>query len=533
MAPPDDVVMADAAPAVAAKPAEAAAKPPAEPVSVAVALAKAVSLVEKSVATKEARFAARALRAAHAVRQRATADDVSSFVKARSELAGVARRVVSPPHTQNFLQATLPESLPTRSLLLGHLAGAALTSSKMEVEAAPSSGAPAPPAPATPPAPPRALPETEALVCLVAITCLLDAKAFEGARAVASAGVARAAALRRRTLDPLAAKLAFYLALSAERCGDVAFAAIRGRLLGLSRSAALRNDSAGTEVLTCALLRMALHFRDYEGAEQLRSRLGWPDGAGSSAAARYLFYTGRIRAVTLAYSDAKEALAAAQRKLPPAGATAFRATVSKWLVVTQLLLGEIPDRPVFTHPPTRDALAPYFALCASVRSGDLAAFSSAVATHSRSFEADGLSLLVQRLRRTVMRAALRRIAASYSRIALSDVAASLGLPSAADAAHVVAKAVRDGAVDATLDASDGVMRAVAAPDAYATSQPAAAFHARTAFCLQLHAEAVTALRFPPDAGKGGLESADQRRERQAMEAEVAAALAEDGDEGGW
>jgi 26S proteasome regulatory subunit N3 len=66
-------------------------------------------------------------------------------------------------------------------------------------------------------------------------------------------------------------------------------------------------------------------------------------------------------------------------------------------------------------------------------------------------------------------------------------------------------------------------------DVYGSGEPAAAFHARTTFCLDLHNEAVQGLRFPPGAHKGGgAETPEQRRERLAQEAELAAHMAEDG-----
>lgn len=55
---------------------------------------------------------------------------------------------------------------------------------------------------------------------------------------------------------------------------------------------------------------------------------------------------------------------------------------------------------------------------------------------------DRVSNLVVRLRQNVLRAGLARMGAAYSRISLSDVAARLGVGSAADAESIVAKVVR-------------------------------------------------------------------------------------------
>ena len=211
------------------------------------------------------------------------------------------------------------------------------------------------------------------------------------------------------------------------------------------------------------------------------------------------------------------------------GRNYFRAALAKWLVVVRLLLGEVPERRTFRAPGIAAALAPYFALTNAVRTGDLAAFAAACAAHEAVFAADGLANLIVRLRRNVIRTALRRLGASYSRISLADVAAKLGLASAEDAECIVAKAIRDGGLEAVIDHDAGCVLSTAAPDAYGGGEPGAAFHARTTFCLVLHNEAVTGLRFPPGAHKGGaLESAEARRERVAAEAELAAHIAEDG-----
>ena len=56
------------------------------------------------------------------------------------------------------------------------------------------------------------------------------------------------------------------------------------------------------------------------------------------------------------------------------------------------------------------------------------------------------STKVERLRNNVLKAGLRKLSLSYSRISLADVAERLQLDSAADAEAIVAKAIRDGCV---------------------------------------------------------------------------------------
>ena len=61
----------------------------------------------------------------------------------------------------------------------------------------------------------------------------------------------------------------------------------------------------------------------------------------------------------------------------------------------------------------------------------------------------------------------------------------------------MAKAIRDGGVDAVLDHEQSCMRSKDTPDVYATAEPAGAFHARVAFCLDIHNEARRPIRTAP------------------------------------
>lgn len=49
-------------------------------------------------------------------------------------------------------------------------------------------------------------------------------------------------------------------------------------------------------------------------------------------------------------------------------------------------------------------------------------------------------------------------------------------------------ACRDGGLEASMDHEQGIMICREAGDVYATQEPAAAFHGRTAFCLDIHNE---------------------------------------------
>lgn len=81
----------------------------------------------------------------------------------------------------------------------------------------------------------------------------------------------------------------------------------------------------------------------------------------------------------------------------------------------------------------------------------MALFRSVADRFAAAFAQDQTHLLITRLRHNVIRTGLKRISVAYSRIALADVSAKLGLAAGDDVELIVAKAVRDGAIEAHVD----------------------------------------------------------------------------------
>lgn len=120
--------------------------------------------------------------------------------------------------------------------------------------------------------------------------------------------------LNRRTLDVLAARVFFYFSLAHERAGELQ--GIRHTLLELHNTAVLNHDEFGQEVLLNLLLRNYLHYNLYDQAEKLRAQSQRPEATRSNQQhCRHLFYLGRIRAVQLEYTEAKECMVQASRKV--------------------------------------------------------------------------------------------------------------------------------------------------------------------------------------------------------------------------
>ena len=86
---------------------------------------------------------------------------------------------------------------------------------------------------------------------------------------------------------------------------------------------------------------------------------------------------------------------------------------------------------------------------------------------------------------------------SYSKISLDSIAQKLQLDSAVDAEFIVAKAIRDGVIEAHIDHENGFVQTKDLTDVYSTLEPMRTFNQRIKFCLELRNQSVKAMRFPP------------------------------------
>uniref|UniRef100_A0A667HTM7 26S proteasome regulatory subunit RPN3 n=1 Tax=Lynx canadensis TaxID=61383 RepID=A0A667HTM7_LYNCA len=332
----------------------------------------------------------------------------------------------------------------------------------------------------------------------------------------------------RRALDLVAAKCYYYHARVYEFLDklDVVRSFLHARL----RTATLRHDADGQATLLNLLLRNYLHYSLYDQAEKLVSKSVFPEQANNNEWARYLYYTGRIKAIQLEYSEARRTMTNALRKAPQHTAVGFKQTVHKLLIVVELLLGEIPDRLQFRQPSLKRSLMPYFLLTQAVRTGNLAKFNQVLDQFGEKFQADGTYTLIIRLRHNVIKTGVRMISLSYSRISLADIAQKLQLDSPEDAEFIVAKAIRDGVIEASINHEKGYVQSKEMIDIYSTREPQLAFHQRISFCLDIHNMSVKAMRFPPKSYNKDLESAEERREREQQDLEFAKEMAEDDDD---
>ncbi|KAL0076148.1 proteasome regulatory subunit C-terminal-domain-containing protein [Phycomyces blakesleeanus] len=441
------------------------------------------TLLERAVDTLESRFTTRVLRTVPSIRRRLTSPVLAQVI---SETYGAHEE------EKNELLQYLGEK-----------------SNDMEVDSAAEKNG-------------SVLPEIDTYLHLHVLITLLDKNELKKGTELADKTVKKILLLNRRTLDQLAARVYFYHARFYELTGRLA--EIRPLQLAAHRTATLKHDDETQATLLNLLLRNYFVHNLYDQADKLVSKCAFSENAGNNQAARYAYYLGRIKALQLDYTSAHTYLTQAIRKAPQNNITAgFQQTVNKFFIVVQLLMGEIPERSLFRQPILKKALAPYLHITQAVRIGDLSKFQECLAQFDAVFKKDKTFTLILRLRHNVIKTGIRMISLSYSKISLRDICIRLHLDSEEDAEFIVAKAIRDGVIDATLDHSRGFMKSKEILDIYSTNEPQHAFHQRISFCLNLHNEAVKAMRFPLDAHRKELASAEEARER---ERELAQEIAE-------
>jgi 26S proteasome regulatory subunit N3 len=305
--------------------------------------------------------------------------------------------------------------------------------------------------------------------------------------------------LHRATLYYLNAQVYHLLARVAEL--NKKYAEVRTELFEGYTNAQIRGDTITLATVTNGLLRFYIISNQYELASQLITKGTFPEQASNNQLARFLYYQGKIASVQLEYSDAHTKLLLASRKAPQKTAKGFRLIIQKHLIIVELLMGEIPERTIFSQAENKISLTPYYQIVQSVRAGNLPKFGEVVSRYKGTFLQDGTLSLIQRLRHNVLKFGLRKIYLSYSRISLADICEKLNLENVQETEYVVAKAIRDGVIEATINHEEQYVQIKPQIDIYASNEPMAAFDKRVKFCLELKNEAVKALEYPKKGNK--------------------------------
>ncbi|SPO04463.1 probable 26S proteasome regulatory subunit p58 [Cephalotrichum gorgonifer] len=475
-------------------------------------------LLERAVAQFDARFTLRALRSISLIRKRLTPEIIGKVIVETFPATGASANVGK----------ALLLAIGRQDLSLGRTSAGDMeidepktkNGAKKEVK--------------------EVIPEIDIFLGILIQVYLSDSKQYERGAEFSKHLSDRIQKLNRRTLDSLSAKAYFYYSLFCEQLAPLPpssqspVVALRPTLLSALRTAVLRKDVDTQASVIVLLLRSYLLTSHISQADLLVSHTQFPENAANNQVARYLYYLGRIRAIQLRYGEAHAHLTAATRKAPSSAcAVGFSQTATKHLLVVELLMGDIPDRATFRQPALELALQPYFRLVQAVRVGNLEDFEIIIADHADAFRRDGTYTLILRLRQNVIKTGIRMMSLSYSRISLRDICIRLHLGSEESAEYIVAKAIRDGVIEATLDRERGFMKSKEVGDVYATREPGEAFHERIRVCLGLHDESVKAMRFPMNQHRLELKNAQEAREREReMANEIQEGDLDDDDLGG-
>lgn len=556
-----------------------------------------LALIHRSVVHLEARFSARALRSLPTTRRRISEHPhvLARVIEEATEQDSLVRQELLRVLPQAYVPVKPQTSPPSTTQEPGAI-GMDVDVKEIEKKVDGGDGkAATEPAPSvakatTSPAPvdtsarpsPEAQPELDAYLRLLAIILLIDQKKESLALELARMSVQFITSDNRRTLDQLLAKTAFYLARALElTSGTAGLAAQRSSLLALHLTSSLRHDAETTATVLNLLLRSYIVEGNlYDQADKLVARAPFPRAQASNAnIARYEYWVSRIRAVQLNYTEAHQHLQQAIRRGPqptrqqnpkattlsaalegerkkseqdvkpasrpqPSSAerrdaqtgAGFLQTAYKLLVVVELLMGDIPERSIFRLPFLKKALAPYLQIVQAVRVGDLSHFQRCLTEHTALFQRDATYSLILRLRHNVIKTGIRIISLSYSRISLLDITRKLGLESEEDAEYIVAKAIRDGVIEAKVEHEKGWMISEERRDVYSTGEPRRAFKTRIEWCLGLRNESVKAMRYPMHGGKASDDLANaekEAREREREMAEKIGDMSDDEADGDW
>ncbi|KZS96308.1 hypothetical protein SISNIDRAFT_450981 [Sistotremastrum niveocremeum HHB9708] len=494
-----------------------------------------ITLIERSVVTLEPRFTHRVLRTFTTLKKKLTPEILRESINAvyvkdnliKQTLLSYLPPPPPPPPKEEPAAMEVDTAVPAATEAKPETKAETKSETKADskTEAKPTETTPAPP-------PTDPLPESEVYFRLLLIHWLLTSpESHPKALELVHDTITKIQTWNRRSMDSLAARVYFVLSRVYELLPTVELSEIRPLLLRSQRTASLRHDAESLAAVIVLLLRNYLHYNLYSQADKFVAKVTFPESAGNPQLARWLYYTGRIKAVQLSYTDAHETLQQAIRRAPAATtAPGFWQAVHKFFIVVELLMGEIPDRKTFRHPVLEKAMKSYFEIVNAVRTGSLSQFQASLNAHADQFTEDRTYSLILRLRQNVIKTGIRQLSLAYSRISLRDICVKLHLDSEEDAEYIVGKAIRDGVIEGRVVHEKGWMECGGGKDGYGV-EVSEAFGKRISFCLELHNESVKAMRYPLNAHRKELDAAEGAREREKeLAKEIADGKNLDGDD---
>jgi 26S proteasome regulatory subunit N3 len=154
-------------------------------------------------------------------------------------------------------------------------------------------------------------------------------------------------------------------------------------------------------------------------------------------------------------------------------------------------------------------------------------FKKILTKYEKVFQQDKNYTLIMRLKHTVLKFGLKKLNISYSKISMADIQKKLSLDSVEETEQIVAKAIRDGVIDAIINRDEGFMQSRETSDIYTSNDPQHLLNKRIKFCMDLHNDAVKALEYPQKEDKRDFGDLDE--EKSMREEDLLASLLDDLD----
>lgn len=164
--------------------------------------------------------------------------------------------------------------------------------------------------------------------------------------------------------------------------------------------------------------------------------------------------------------------------------------------MVELLLGEIPNREIFSEEMIFKHTYGYYKVIQTVINGNLDNFREVVEKYKGRFTQDRLYTLIMRLNQIVIRVGLRKINNAYSRISFADIAQKLKIDPK-DVEFIVAKAIRDGVISGEINHEQQIVVIKEHGNVYMTNAPQHALDKRITYCLNLYQSIQKAITYPP------------------------------------
>ena len=298
------------------------------------------------------------------------------------------------------------------------------------------------------------------------------------------------------TINTLKAKTYFYLSLITEKLNQQDD--IINELQQAYRTACIEMDQISQVTLINCIIRYYLNNKNIEMARSFISKTKYTENISTYEDARYLFYIGKIEAIQMNYSDSYAHLSSSFRKAPEKTGQGFKNLVNKYLILVQLLMGEIPDIKSLmksNRVVDYEEFKPYLLMLKIVRQGNLDEFKKGIKIYESNFKKDGTLNLVQRIRQVVIKAGLRKINLSYSRISIKDITEKLKLDSEKETEYIITKAIRDGVFLATINHEKGYVQSKEIKDIYSTFEPQRSYQSRILFLNNIFVESQKSMKY--------------------------------------